>query len=231
MPHAFSTSSQTKVIAGIILAAVILIGGIAWLLWQTPSGSNGVSGKPEAVTFSDEKDPKIGPIRSKVVVHMYSDLQCPACRSAEAGLKPTIQKYLDRVLFVWKDFPLEQIHQNARIAAKAARCANAQGWFWRFHDKLYQEQATWSGQTNPSQTFVDYAKLLGADSNRFTLCLNGAEEPKIQEDIDEGMRNHVDATPTFFVNNKRYFGMSEQSWSQILDAELAATGSNSTTTK
>ena len=217
-------SSNRQLIVGIAVVTVLIFAGLVWVITKSPNGGssqNNETGKPEIVKFTDDKDPSIGQSNAKVVVRMYGDFQCPACRSAEAGVKPTIQKYADRVRFIWKDFPLETIHKNALLAANAARCAQAQGWFWKFHDFLYEKQAEWSGSDDPTSTFQTYAIELEAKADAFNVCLaSKAESARVAANVAEGGANAVDATPTYFVNNVRYHGMSPEQWSAILDKAL-----------
>ncbi len=223
-----SSSSSRQLIIGIVAVTALIFAGLVWLVMRAPSGGpigESEVGKPEKVNFSDEKDPVIGPLNAQVIVRMYGDFQCPACRAAEAGVKPTIQKYSDRVRFVWKDFPLAQIHKNALLAANAARCAQVQGWFWKFHDRLFEKQSEWTSSTDPTQAFQTYALEVEANGEKFNKCLANKEESvRVAADIAEGGGNAVDATPTFFVNNVRYNGMSPDQWSKVLDKALAEAG-------
>jgi protein-disulfide isomerase len=161
---------------------------------------------------------------------MYGDFQCPACRSAEPGVKYAIDTYRDRVRFVWKDFPLSQIHPNAELAANAARCAETQGKFWEYHDALYASQPEWADERDPSQKFAAYAKDVGLNTDAFSSCLSAREQKaKVGADVAEGFHNSVDATPTFFINNRRYFGMSPSEWATQLDQALGVAGAVTST--
>ncbi|HEU0050789.1 MAG TPA: DsbA family protein [Patescibacteria group bacterium] len=215
-------TNSRGLIIGIVGLAVLIFAGLIWLLVKAP----GDSGLPqtENVSFNDVDEPSTGPANAKVVVHVYSDFQCPACRAAEPSLEQTIQKFQDRVKFVWKDFPLEQLHPNARAAADAARCAQDQGWFWKFHTELYNNQDAWAAAANPQSLFEQYAGKVGMDVPKFIACYtNKAKDALVQNDIAEGSKNSVDATPTFFVGNKRYFAMPAAQWDQVLTQALSQT--------
>lgn len=220
-------SSSKQVVIGIIAVSVLLFGGLTYLVAKSsPSGT--VSN--ENLTFSDSNDPAIGKDGSAVTVHVYSDFQCPACKASEPILKKIVEQYKDRVKFVWKDFPLETIHKNARIGAVAARCAQTQGKYNEMHNKLFSEQTIWSNQSNPNESLKNYAKDLGLDTNAFNTCLdNRAEDAKVAANISEGNRNLVNATPTFFINNKRYNGMYEADWQNALNSALAEAGTATST--
>ncbi len=228
------SSSNRQLIGGIVAVTVLIFVGLIWVIMRAPNNgptNDRQTGKPEAVRFMDDQDPTIGSTNAKVTVHIYGDFQCPACRAAEAGLKPTMAKYADRVRFVWKDFPLAQIHSNALAAANAARCVQVQGWFWRYHDRLYEKQAEWSGDSDPTSKFQTYAMEVEADAAKFNACLtNKTESARVAANVTEGGANRVEATPTFFINNVRYFGMSPEAWSKALDKALQYSGSSNATT-
>ncbi len=221
---------NTRLIVGIIVIAVLFFVGLVWLVMRLPTDpSSSNVGKPEQVTFNDQNSQSMGPVDAKVVVHLYSDFQCPACQYAEAAVKATIDNYKDRVRFVWKDFPLEQIHPNARIASNAARCAVDQGKFWEYHDMLYVKQTQWDDIKDPRQLFIGEAGAMGMNEGTFTSCLNAkSHDGLISQDQNEGLDNNVDRTPTFFINNKRYFTMSQADWSKNLDQALLEAGASTT---
>lgn len=222
-----SDSKNTPLIVGIIAVTVILFGGLAWLLARTPaSPSVSNAGQPENVTFNDESNPFVGPADAKVVVRLFSDFQCPACRYAEPAVKAAMDQYRDRVKFIWKDFPLETIHPNARLGAEAGRCAAVEGKFWEYHDQLFNKQSEWESLPNAFNKFVEYGSQVGITSASFSSCVQSrAQTALVRRDINEGFANDVDRTPTVFINNRRYFAMTSAEWKKNLDAALAETSS------
>lgn len=217
--QATSTDNKT-LIAGIVAVTVLIFGGLASAIYFAPSDS--VTTLDEQVTFNDVQSPSVGPVDAKVVVRMYSDFQCPACRSAEAGVKVAMDRYKDRVRFVWKDFPLMSIHRNARPAANAARCAEDQNMFWEYRTKLYDAQTSWEGVSNPKNLFTQYAGELSLNLETFGSCLDAsANDGKVMSNVTEGNQNRVDSTPTVFINNRRYQGMTPTAWVSVLDQLLA----------
>jgi len=198
---------------------------IAGLVFAIASGSanGGLQGTTEkGLVFNDDNDPGYGPGESNLKVRIFSDFECPACKLAEAALMPIRQKYGDRVRFIWNDFPLSSIHPNARLAALAARCAEDQGKFWEYHDKLYASQDEWAPQTAPMPLFQRYAKDIGLDETKYAACLTSQQFlRKIQDDESEGKINRVNGTPTFFIGNMRFVGaLDEKTWETQLDALL-----------
>ncbi len=210
-------------IFGIIGITVLIFAGLVWAIVSAPPAENGNGGTTnESVSFNDANDPVKGKVGAAVVVHLYSDFQCPACRASEPAVRYAMEKYGDRVLFIWKDFPLLQIHKNARKAANAARCAQDEGKFWEYHDKLYDTQSEWSnGDASPK--FLAFAGQLGLNSAQFTSCLNAdADDAKVAAGIAEGYRNQIDRTPTVFINNRRYFSMTPAEWDAALESALSS---------
>lgn len=222
--------SNTGLIVGIIAATVVLFGGLVFALSRAPSTGPANGPQDEQVSFADQVDPVEGPDRAPVTVHLYEDFQCPACAASHPVVKAIMEKFKDRVRFIWKDFPLEQIHPSARAGANAARCAQVDSKFWEYENVLYTQQDDWVSSANQTDRFVAYAKQLGMDDAKFRTCLTSkTHDGKVSNNLNEGLRNRVDRTPTFFINNKRYFGMSETDWTNALEKELAAVAAASTT--
>jgi len=221
-----TSTSNKGLIAGVIITAVLIFAGLTWAILSAPSGTGPVSGN---ATFNDtEKTPFVGPADAAVVVHIYGDFQCPACKAAEGGVRAAMQQFQDRVKFVWKDFPLLTIHRNARAGANAARCAQDQGKFWPMHDLLYAQQESWAEQSDPSSSFSAYANQIGLDVNAFNSCYSSNKfDNLVMADEAEGTSNGVNATPTFYVNKTQYVGMAPDQWTNVLNAALAS----ATTTK
>ena len=224
--------SQTGLVVGIIVVTVLLFAGLTWFILQAPQDTRTPSGVGEiepSLTFNDQSDPTFGPTNAQVVVRLFGDFQCPACRLAEPAVQAMMKKYAERVRFIWKDFPLTQIHANARGSANAARCAEVQGMFWQYHDVLYAKQDEWSNLTNPRETFTTYANELGLNGTTFSACLAGQkEDAKVAAGIAEGARNDVDRTPTFFVGKRRYFGMTLTEWDAAIQKAIEEASSTTT---
>lgn len=211
-------------IAGIGVLIALCVGGIIWAFLAGASRRVSQSDAQEKnIVFSDDGDPSKGPSSAHVVVHIYGDLQCSACRIADTGLQYAIRTYSDRVRFVWNDFPLISVHRNAINAANAARCAEEQGKFWQFEEMLFQKQPDWSGLTMPAFLFGTYATSLKMNTNKFADCYSKfLYQTKIQNDQSEGEKNNVQVTPTFFINNLRRTGsVPEKEWDRLLKSALS----------
>ncbi len=148
-----------------------------------------------------------GDPKGKILIVEYSDFQCPACASIEPAIKQLMEKHEGKIRFAYKYYPLMKVHKNAFRAAQAAECASEQGGFWPYHGKLYSSQADWRDVEDPSSLFTGYARDLQLKTEPFAQCLSRSSTKfPIEADIAEGKRQQIKATPTFFVNNKRFVG-------------------------
>jgi protein-disulfide isomerase len=184
----------------------------------------------------DTTDPVRGLDTAPVVIEEYSDFQCPACAAAEEALPQVLAAFPTQVKFVYNDYPLS-IHPNARPAAEAAQCALAQGKFWDFHDRLFSEQASWSGKSKADavETFKQYASDLSIDTSVYASCLdNGERRADVNRDVTEGNARKVNSTPTFFVNGVKSVGAKTlEEWTTLIEDALRtveATNTNSPST-
>ena len=151
-----------------------------------------------------EKDHVHGAEGGSVTLVEFGDFQCPACGAYEPIVREVAARNPETMKFVFRHFPLTQIHPNALLAAKASEAAGVQGKFWEMHDMLYDVQKDWAGSLNARDMFVTYAKNLGLDVKKFTSDLNNEEiETKILAEYKEGVNLGVQGTPTFFVNGKK----------------------------
>ena len=114
-----------------------------------------------------------------VTIVEFSDYQCPFCRRFYATTLPAIKKeYIDagKVRYVFRDFPLEELHSHARKAAEAAHCAGEQGKYWQMHDALFQNQGTLE-----LPQLAEHARAVGLDSLVFNRCMSSSERRPINE--------------------------------------------------
>ncbi|MCA9329294.1 thioredoxin domain-containing protein [Candidatus Saccharibacteria bacterium] len=134
----------------------------------------------------------------------YGDFQCPACGSYYPIIKQLKEKYADDIQFQFRNFPLSQIHPNARFASRAAQAAANQNKFWEMHDLLYEQQDTWSGMGDPSAVFQSYASRLELDIEKYKADIaNSQTNEVINADYAEGVKSGVDSTPVFFLQGKK----------------------------
>lgn len=162
--------------------------------------------------------PRFGPETAPVQLILFSDYECQYCAALERTMRQLVNSYGDKVSVVFRDFPLA-MHPNAIPAAKAARCAAAQGKFWEYHDTLFADQTTLD-----AAGLDDRARKLGLDLDAFHRCENApATEAAIREDMNAGRRLGVTITPTLFVNGRMVAGVRPpEELVRIIDQELAS---------
>ncbi|MEK7193318.1 MAG: thioredoxin domain-containing protein [Patescibacteria group bacterium] len=145
-----------------------------------------------------------GNAEAKVTLIEYSDFQCPACGTYYPIVKKLLEDYGDRIRFVYRHFPLRQIHKNADIAAQAAEAAGVQGKFWEMHNAIFEHQRDWSESSDAKKMFIEYATTIGLDEDQFLKDLgNKTAKEKIDEDLQSGLSAGVNATPSFFLNGQK----------------------------
>lgn len=150
------------------------------------------------------KQPRGNP-NAAVTLMEFSDFECPACRAAHAIiLKPLLQKYGDRVAFVYKQFPLLTIHELALPLAEASECAADQGKFWEFADMAFERQLEMdkTGQKVQRSNIETWARDMSLDPDLFRRCTtSNIKKNAVMAEFDEGRKLGVNGTPTFFVNS------------------------------
>ena len=167
-----------------------------------------------------------GSANAPVTIIEFSDFHCPYCKKVQPTLSRILSEYGDRVRLAYRDFPLDQLHPSARKAAEAARCANDQGKFWEFHDKLY------GGGTDASpEALTRFARETDMDVVAFQQCLStGKHRSEIDRDIQEATNFGVTGTPGFFINGRLVSGaQAYESFAQIINDELGRTPQKATT--
>lgn len=169
------------------------------------------------VKVSGADNPTFGPTDAPVKVVEFADFQCPFCKRSEEAVKAIRDKYGNQVQLVFMDFPLS-FHPHAMPAANAARCAQAQGKFWEYHDALFQDQAKLD-----ANSLKAVAKKLGLDTGKFNACFDKNQyAPEIEKDVQEGHRLNVNGTPTFFIDGRELVGAQPtDQFVTIIDDELA----------
>ena len=159
-----------------------------------------------------------GSADAPVTIIEFADFQCPFCNRIEPALNEVLAKYPGKVKLTYRDFPLSQIHPNAKIAAEASRCALDQGKYWQMHDAMFADQSKLD-----EAALVKTAAGLGMDNKSFESCLkSGKYEAVVQEDFQAGTEAGVNATPTFFINGEFLSGVqSDADFAQIIDRQLS----------
>lgn len=177
--------------------------------------------EPPRVPVAIGDDPVKGPAAAPVTIVEFSDFQCPFCSRVNPALKQVEDTYGDKVRFVFRNFPLLQIHPQAAKAAEAASCAADQGKFWEMHDRLFANQ-----QKLAVEDLKQYATELGLKTAEFTQCLDsGKKEAEWKKDMEEGSSYGLTGTPAFFINGRLISGAQPfEAFKQIIDEELEMKG-------
>src|SRR6266566_2002320 len=148
------------------------------------------------------RDHRLGPETAPVTVVEYGEYECPYCGEAHPIVKEIKRRLGDRLCFVFRHFPLTQVHPYAEHAAEAAEAAGAQGKFWQMHDSHFEHQ-----EALDDAHLVRYAAELKLDVDRFERELaEHVYANRVREDFLSGVRSGVNGTPTFFINGLRYDG-------------------------
>lgn len=146
-----------------------------------------------------------GDEKAPLILVEYGDYECPHCGHAYPIIQ-RVQKHLGkRLAFVFRHFPLSQMHPNAEGAAEAAELAAANGRFWEMHDGIFENQ-----QTLGIPLLLELAETLSLSANDLESALTSSEyEPRVKSDFIGGVRSGVNGTPTFFINGHRHEGSFE----------------------
>jgi protein-disulfide isomerase len=147
-------------------------------------------------------DHTLGSAGALVTVLEYGDYECPFCRGAYRDVHRMLDLYPGSILFVFRNFPITQLHPHAELAAEAAEAAAAQGKFWEMYELLLRPSSSLD-----LDSLMSHAQELGLDTDRFRREVAGrAHAAKIEADVSEGVRNGVNATPKFYVDGERIDG-------------------------
>lgn len=189
------------------MKSYIWIGGvvivfIGLMIWGVNSSSS--INPPFEVGAIHPLDNVQGNASSSVIIVEYSDFECPACRSYSGVVKQLMVEFETKVAFVYRNFPLTEIHANAELAARAAEASGKQDKFWEMHDLLFEKQDEWANATNPEPLFESYSKLLGISVDQFKIDI-GSKEVRdfVRAQRVNALKLGLQGTPTFFINGKQ----------------------------
>jgi protein-disulfide isomerase len=137
-----------------------------------------------------------GSEHARVTLVEYGDFECPSCKVAVTTPKLLLERFPNKVRFIFRHFPLQEAHPHALLAAEAAEAAAGQGKFWQMHDLLFENQAHLK-----DKDLHRYAVQVGLDMARYTAEMDDhIYLQKVREHIEGGRRSHIRATPAFFVD-------------------------------
>lgn len=214
------------------LIAIVLIVAVAggWILLRSSQQSrNSNNPTPDPALEVHGADPPHirGNVNAPVTIEEFGDFQCGGCGAYHPELKKIEAEFGDRLRVIFRELPLVPTHEHALLAAQAAEAAGLQGKFWEMHDKLYENQVTWTAARDLVPVFVDYAKQIGLNPDQFMKDLNG--DKVAMRIFQDGKRAHafnLKSTPTFFVNGKEAKGdqLAPDGLRQLINDALKAAG-------
>lgn len=203
-----------------VMLSTILVSRLNKLEQRVLAGLSNQEIQPEIPAFvsgiSIDDDPQLGANDATITIIEFADFECPFCADANKNIDIIMSEYEGKILFVYRDFPLEHIHANAFQAAEAANCARDQDAYWEMHDSLFAHQ---------TQLDIDnikkYAIQLDLNIDQFNNCLsNHKYEDEIHKDMQDGIKYQVSGTPTFFINGHRVVGGSLEQLRGTIDLLL-----------
>jgi len=150
-----------------------------------------------------ERDHAAGPADAPVTLVEYGDYECPHCARAHPVVARVRESLGSTLRFVFRHFPLTEVHPHAEHAAEAAESAAARGRFWEMHDSIYAHQR----DGLEDDDLAEYAAALGLDAGEMLAEIEDeAHIERVKADFMGGVRSGVNGTPTFFVNGVRFDG-------------------------
>jgi protein-disulfide isomerase len=199
---------------GVLVASAILISVLRGVVQPTPSvdevvAADHVKGNPDA----------------PLTIVEYSDFQCPACEVQYKSIKEVWAPIKSSVRFVYRHFPLTNIHPHALTAAYYSEAAAMQGKFWEMHDLMFENQNRWSGVKEIEPVFDGFVKQLGLDAEKFAIDLKSdAVKSKVASDMQSAKKAQASATPSLYLNGELMTGVRE---ADALKAAIRAAKSGS----
>jgi protein-disulfide isomerase len=182
-----------SVAAGIILLLLILV-----KISDTDSNTDTTLDTPISANEHIKGNPD-----ARLTLVEYSDFQCPACSGAAQMIKQLGKDFEQDIKIVYRHFPLQQIHDQAELAAYAAEAAGNQGNFWDMHDVLFNTQPQWSGNPEAQLFFIQLAESIGLEKEQFIQDMDSAKvKATVDANYKSGMTAKIPGTPTFFLNGQ-----------------------------
>ena len=160
----------------------------------------------------------LGRANAPVTLVEYGDFECPHCGQAHPLLRRLVKEMGDRLQFVFRNFPLQQSHPHAYLAALAAEAAAEQNRYWEMHHLIFDNQDRLGGHF-----LLNLAGSLQLNLVQFGQdWKSGKSTTKVEKDFESGIRSGVNGTPTFFLNNNRMvtYDGSYESLADAIQLEL-----------
>lgn len=166
----------------------------------------------EAKNLTKGYNPTFGDKTAPVKIAAFIDFECPYSQQSYPILKQIMEQYDGAVQIVFKQFPLDTIHPNARTAALASTCAEEQGKFWEYYNLLFQNKQF------DDASLLSFAEATGLDPEKFSTCLSEERyKQNVGQDLQDGIDAGVRGTPTFVIEDKKVEGVIQKNvWDQLI---------------
>jgi protein-disulfide isomerase len=218
------------IICGVLVAAVVA-GGLLMGSNRSGGGTTGQNtAQPQQQSAAARANlppgaepPRAkGPATAAVTLEEFGDYQCPSCGVFNPVVKKLVGTYGDRLRVVFRHLPLQSIHRNAAMAARAAEAAGLQGRFWEMHDVIYENQKEWSDLPDPRPKFTEYAQRAGVDPERFKTDLEGnAVAVRIVADVRRASALGITGTPSVLINGVPVRELREEDLRREIESALS----------
>lgn len=226
------------IILGLVLILLAVFGWRVWHYYQlikkgapvtfdssghfTPLDSTHLTGFTKSQTAGSVSSanllragaPELGNSLAPLTIVEFADFTCSYSREVFPVIRELLAKYPDKIRFVFRFFPVDSSDsQTSEEAAGAALCAAEQNKFWAYHDKLFQNQKSFT-----ADDLKNYARQIGLEEKQFNNCLDSEKyEAAVKADFQDGLSADVQGTPTFFVNGQKVEGaVPLEGWEQLI---------------
>lgn len=211
------------------VVSVLLVVGFLFAAYKFTGTSPTPTLFPEVSKLAPDDHLKWSKEKKHILVE-YSDLQCPACKNFHDYIVQDLETPRDgqidvtkSITFVFRHFPLSDIHDHAQEAAWAAEAAGMQGKFFEYTNALFDRQTEWEKPPDIKNYFISVAKELKLDTDKFTKDMDSNEvKDRVERDYRNGIKFQVNATPTFYLDGKKIDSVrSFEEFREILEKTVA----------
>ncbi len=194
------TSTIIFIVVVLITAALLF-----FLFWKKGDSNSNKNNATNEIKIGDNYI--YGPDNASITMIEFSEYQCPYCKKNADTIAEILEKYPQDIKYIFRDFPLDSIHANSRPAAYAAEAAGKQGKYHEYHDLLFEMQDDWANLTNPINKFIEYAKLLNLDIEKFQKDMDSQSiKDNIDEDLKYGQDLGITGVPVLYINGSQLMG-------------------------
>lgn len=252
-----TTNNSKSNLPLLIIGAVLLIAIVGGWLWYSSSSAPkpaarsantvGNSNKPSAEAQALEarkiydaapagaNPPNmLGSPTATVTVEEFADYQCPTCATVHPMMQEIVKTYGNRIKFIYRSFPLTQIHPHAYEAATAAEAAGLQNKFWEMQTQLFTNQKEWSNSPEAAKLFEGYAQKIGMDVEKYKNDVLGLlTKGRVDADLMRGRKIGIGGTPAIYINGVSlpFQQFNVESMRQAIDTELQKAGNQPATSQ